>query len=66
MFLFVLCLSFSTCESRCSESISAVIGLKVLANAATEKMRRNDMPQVGEGGGEQKSQMHETEQIWNS
>jgi len=51
MFLFVLGLSFSTCGSRCSESISAVIGLIVLINFAVEKMR-NDTLQVGEGGGE--------------
>lgn len=63
MFLFVLGLSFSTCGSRCIESISAVIGLIVLINFAIEKMRRNDMPQVGEGGGEKKSQVHETEWI---
>lgn len=65
MFLSVLCLSFSICESRCRESVSAVIGLIALTNFAIEKMRRNDTPQVGEGGGEQKSEVHEIEQIWN-
>lgn len=28
-------------------------------------MGRNDAPQVGEGGGEQKSEVHEIEQIRN-
>lgn len=52
------------CESRCSESISAVRGPTVLTNFAIEKMRRNDTPQVGEAGGEEKSQVHEIEWIW--
>lgn len=42
MFLVVLGLSFSTGESRCSESISVVRGLIVLINFAVEKMRKND------------------------
>lgn len=55
MFLFTLGLSFSTWESRCTESLSAVRGLIGLTNFTVKKMRRNAMPQVGEGGGEQKS-----------